>query len=275
MDRSTTTVGSFAIVLFINLNTIAAGQTQRMNPAATTVDLRTLPLAADELTRVRVFDPVHKKEVDYWGYPLRPILIKLSERYNGSRATAQVVFHCLDGYMPTMPFGDAIKGNGYLAVRQVDASSGSQWPRRSDGTASLFSPFYLVWDGSPDGVGHYPWPYQLYELELVSVSSLYSRAEPRTKTGARGFLLFRQHCIKCHSVNGQGGVLGGELNAPVSVTEYWRAPFLRMFIMNPQSVRQASRMPVVEGLSEAKSLQIIKYLSEMQRQKHRTGGRPK
>ena len=86
-------------------------------------------------------------------------------------------------------------------------------------------------------------------------------------------MAFRQHCIKCHTLNGDGGSIGPELNYPVSVTEYWKSKWLRRFIVNPQSVRSNSKMiPFYRDVENRQEqvADIIEYLKVMARNKSLT-----
>jgi cytochrome c2 len=82
-------------------------------------------------------------------------------------------------------------------------------------------------------------------IELTSFKREYPHSTPPSTSSnsvKKGFLAFRQHCIKCHTLNGEGVSIGPELNYAVSVTEYWQQKWLSRFIANPQSVRVNSKM---------------------------------
>ncbi len=85
----------------------------------------------------------------------------------------------------------------------------------------------------------------------------------------QGFALFKQHCLKCHSINLQGGALGPELNAPKNVTEYWQRHDLKAFIKNPESYRYQSKMPAFSFFSDAEIDAVLAYLQQMKQQKIR------
>lgn len=81
-----------------------------------------------------------------------------------------------------------------------------------------------------------------------------------------GFLAFRQHCIKCHTINGDGGNFGPELNYPVNVTEYWNEEWLARYIADPQSIRTNSKMiPFYRDVKNRQAVisSIILYLKAM------------
>ena len=140
-------------------------------------------------------------------------------------------------------------------------------------------PFFLVWENIIDVTARkeswLSWPWQLTSIELTSFKREYPNSTPPSTSSTavkRGFLAFRQHCIKCHTLNGDGGDIGPELNYPVSVTEYWQAKWLSKFIANPQSVRANSKMiPFYRDVEnrEAQISDILKYLQMMVRHKNK------
>jgi len=72
--------------------------------------------------------------------------------------------------------------------------------------------------------------------------------------------------MKCHSINGDGGHVGPELNYPVSVAAYRRPEWLMRFILNPQSMDADSKMiPFYRGIGNREELvgDIIEYLNAM------------
>jgi mono/diheme cytochrome c family protein len=85
-----------------------------------------------------------------------------------------------------------------------------------------------------------------------------------------GALLFRSHCLQCHTLNGVGNPVGPELNYPASVTEYFAATWLVKYIDRPSRVRYGSAMPGLPGdLHERdKAIQhIVAYLAYMAKNK--------
>jgi len=57
--------------------------------------------------------------------------------------------------------------------------------------------------------GRFTWPYQLIEIERLRFEDRYGRVLPvgvePGSTVDRGFRLFRDKCLSCHSINLQGG----------------------------------------------------------------------
>ena len=79
----------------------------------------------------------------------------------------------------------------------------------------------------------------------------------------KGFVMFKNDCIRCHSINLQGGDVGPELNAPQNVTEYWRPEVLRDFIRDAPGFRFKSKMPSFSHLKSEQLDHLIAYLTHM------------
>jgi cytochrome c2 len=176
-----------------------------------------------------------------------------------------VVFTCTDGYQPAVAAPEIMKGPAFLAFASAD---GQPFETKShDGTTPL-GPFYLVWDNSKET---HDWPYQVVSIDLVGFAQRYPKLMPPKSAlpaAKRGFSYFRARCMKCHALNGEGGTKAPELNTPVSVTRYWRTPWLARFIDDPQKVRAGSQMPRIEIDPRRRSAaidDIIRYLEAMAR----------
>src|SRR5690606_1712145 len=129
-------------------------------------------------------------------------------------------------------------------------------PFRQGKEAITPAPYYLVWPGVDPSDPSYKWPYQLVSIELQPFETRYGAAVPKGAAGGddrarRGFLLFKEDCMGCHSVNLVGGHLAPELNVPKNVTEYWRKDDIRALVRNAASFRARSKMPAFPLLAEA------------------------
>ena len=108
-------------------------------------------------------------------------------------------------------------------------------------------PWYLVWDNisNPallaEGAGS--WPYQVTEIDLVSVSDAALLPEGFDIRFREGAELVRTHCLTCHKVNGFGGAKF-EGNLAKIVKRYSEEGFLRL-VLTPASVRRGATMPAL------------------------------
>lgn len=215
--------------------------------------------------QIKLFDPVYNNEKSFEGVSLLQLL--KAAGYKPSQAADEVVLTASDGYAPSMPLQLLLDDQAVL----VFAESGKKdfdFELVPQGKAMVSpAPFYLVWKQGKAVEKTRPWPYQLVKLELVSFQQRYPKLYPTNATqnsaAYQGFLLFKQSCISCHSINLQGGELGPELNAPKNVTEYWTEAHLKAFIPNASGYRYKSKMPTFPQLSSQDIDHLVAYLKHM------------
>ena len=133
----------------------------------------------------------------------------------------------------------------------------------------------MVWSGVSPSDPHFTWPYKLARVSVQSFDLRYGSAAPPAGTSAnaqKGFRLFVQNCVSCHSVNLIGGDIGPELNVPRNVTEYWSAEHLAAFVAAPETYRLRSKMPNFGHLPPADRGAILTYLASMRERKLCSGG---
>jgi mono/diheme cytochrome c family protein len=217
------------------------------------------------LVSAEVNDPVYKRKQRYQGFWLRDVLEDLGQA-DHPETDVYVRFRCKDGYLPIMPLARAMGAKGFIAIRDANASQGEDWqPLPGSGTSSTLAPSYLVWLSPPGDSEKYPNPYQMVAIELISSSDALGASHA---DGSKpGHELFVAHCLKCHAINGVGGTFGPELNSPCSVTDYWNARLLTLFIANAGSVRAGTKMPNFDSLGEKDVQAIVEYLHSAASQK--------
>lgn len=211
-------------------------------------------------------DPVFHRKKTYAAVPLEEVLRKIRNYHRANPATTQVVFECADGYNPSMPLEKVLSRRVYLALRDADAPAGQDWTTvvGKTGEVKTVAPFYVVYTDVPPTDETFKWPYNLVRIRLKPATDELARLHP-SGTPERGYALFRTHCLTCHALNGVGGAMGPELNAPKNITEYWQEADLRAFVRNPASYRHGSKMPPVseQQVSEADLTDILGYLRFM------------
>jgi cytochrome c2 len=178
-----------------------------------------------------------------------------------------------DGYQPVLPVSALSRHSGVMAYADAGADT---FGRLGDGHGGTVDPgpFYLVWDNIRDSAARkdtqLQWPWQVVAVELTRLAREYPHAAPLPDTSdhvQRGFNAFIEHCAQCHQINGEGGIIGPELNYPVNVTEYWQAEWLPRFIANPQAIRHNSHMTGLGADQSAVIEDIVSYLGAMKARK--------
>ncbi len=210
------------------------------------------------------FDPVFKRAKKYEAIPLKPYLEKLITASNLDTANTEIIFLCKDGYNPGMPLSKVLQSAPYLAIRDLEAPEGKNW---MDTLQGKWGDFYLVWLNHAEDTKGYTWPYGLAHLQFKASDAAYKAAMPMEKKMVAGFELYKEKCMKCHSMNMVGGVMGPEMNVPKNITEYWSIADIKAFVKNPYSYRYNSKMPPVAHLKDKELDQILDYISYMKGQK--------
>jgi mono/diheme cytochrome c family protein len=105
-----------------------------------------------------------------------------------------------------------------------------------------------------------------FKKEATDLTAALPHGLPEDHPAVRGSSLFQSRCSSCHSVNGIGGLVGPELNRPLSVTEYWTEAGLRQMMKDPSQVRENSKMPAFH-LKDPMIDDILAYLRWMREHK--------
>jgi len=224
-----------------------------------------------ELKAVEIFEPHEKKDLVAQAYSFSEVMDKLSP---GWRSSEEVLFTCLDGYQPSIPVEKFLKYDAYFAV---GFKGRKKFHMIHPEKKSIdVGPFYMVWrtkDGKKLNDLSSMWAYQVKAIELIKFSDKFPKMSPPKGSGEKvkkGFVLFREKCMSCHKMNGEGGDMGPELNYPVSVTQYFKPKWLKQWIIDPASVRQKTKMPkLFSGTpqSHRRAQEIILYLRSMSHKK--------
>ena len=136
---------------------------------------------------------------------------------------------------------------GYLAIEDP----AQPWPPYAHHmtpdvpTGETAGPFYLFWlNPELSDIGREEWPFKFNRIVIRnSLREIYPEifpdtARPGSDAAYSGLQVYVKNCLACHQVNRTGpGVMGPDLNYPLSPTEYFRAGILKQFIRDPQSVR--------------------------------------
>lgn len=211
-------------------------------------------------------DVAFQRPMRYRAIPLRALLDHIAP-------TDHLQFVARDGFVAEIPAAVLLNrrhGEPWLAIEEP----ARPWPAlpQSHGTAG---PFYVVWT-QPQATQVSPeqWPYQLVSIrKLGSLAERFPALLPAASVPAdsairRGFVVFTQTCLACHTLNRQGNAsLGPDLNVPHNPTEYLRADLLRAYIRDPQLLRYwpAAKMPGFDAraLSDPDLDALVAYLQHM------------
>ena len=209
-------------------------------------------------------DPVYHRKMRYRGFALNSVLALTGPAQ--WKESEEVVYTSIDGYSPNM---EASLLNQYHAWLVFETTEGP-FPMITQGKSRISpGPFYVVWSDLPKEMHTVPWPYQLASMEVIPLSKKYSKIFPdeHNQKAVQGFRIFKAECLKCHSMNLEGGDLGPELNTPKSVTEYWSEEHLRAYIHDNAQYRARSKMPSYQHLTDEQIGLILEYLKSMKGRK--------
>ncbi len=210
-----------------------------------------------------VYDHYFKTFKEYKGYYINPIIDSFVKANGFDTTNVLVIFECSDGYKPIIDIAKLYgKTKGYIVYKDLGEKGENNWP---DSVMKKFGKYYVVWDNVPKDDESFVWPYDLKGIHLIAAEKEYRSIYPFKKTTLlKGFNLFRNNCMKCHSINKVGGIMGPELNYPKNITEYWKEDDIVSFVNNPASYRNNSSMPSLEGhLNDAEIREILNYIKYM------------
>lgn len=250
-----------------------------------TLDLPALR-EAGEVRTIRVHEPYEGREIPFEAVAFEDVLDRVyGDGWRDGRGADELLFTCRDGYQPTLPLRRVLEHAAWLAFERADEEDFSIRKRESGRLQRIaLGPFYLVWDNVGDDrllrEGDYGWPYQVVGVDLILARDRFPRMAP--PAGAppevrEGFAAFRIHCSRCHTVNGEGGSIGPELNAPASPAGTRDPAWLRQWIDDPSRFVPAARMPPLNpGLADRTGTidAIVAYLRAMAEAPRGVGDRP-
>jgi mono/diheme cytochrome c family protein len=261
-----------AVVLAASLAHAAALEFIRDGATVRRIDGAALANACGAST-IEVDDPYYEARKRYRACPLAAVVEAGFGAPVAKLDAEDLLFRATDGYVkPSTPARAAEEG-GFVAFGEADGPFAPIGRRALDP-----GPFYVVWTKPEQRDTHrYPWPYALASIELTSLAKKYPHTVPdglgAGDAGWRGFEIFRTECVACHSMNGEGGKVGPDLNVPRSIVEYRPIEQLKAYIRNPASFRYGN-MPEHEHLSAGDLDALVAYFRAMEARKHDPGGRP-
>ena len=183
-------------------------------------------------------------EIEYVGYPAVDVMARLFGK-DWHEQAATVELRALDGYVARIDVTRFMKETGFLAFARKDGAPFTIDNPRQNQTDVPLAPWYLVWDNISNPAlleeGASNWPYQVHEVNLVSLSDSALLPEGLAVELHEGAELARAYCLQCHMVNG----FGGEKH-PGNLAEIAKAypePDFTRWVLEPSSVRAGTSMP--------------------------------
>jgi mono/diheme cytochrome c family protein len=218
---------------------------------------------------VTIDDPVYHSKKTFDGFRLAEVFALAG--LDPKSGNDEIVFTAKDGYSPNTSFDQLRKHSAVLTFQEHGGPKG-HFGKVDQGKAKLDpGPYYVVWEEGNLLEKEVPWPYQLLKIEVVQFATKFAKLYPTgvsADSGAmQGFLTFKNQCIRCHSINLQGGDVGPELNTPKNVTEYWDRATLKEFISNPYAFRAKDKMPPFPQLSAKDIDHVLEYFDYMKDKK--------
>ena len=200
--------------------------------------------------------------IEYVGYPAVDVMAAVFGEDWHERART-VELRALDGYVSRIDVARFLNDTAFLAFARADGAPFTIDNLRQNQTDVPLGPWYLVWDNIANPAllaeGASDWPYQVHEVNLVSLSESALLPEGLAADLHEGAALAKKYCLQCHKVNGFGGEkFPGNLAALARV--HPEPDFVR-WVLNPSSVRSNTTMPPLsDRLPDAERRRVAKAL---------------
>ena len=200
--------------------------------------------------------------IEYVGYPAVDVLARLFGNDWHDQAGA-VELRALDGYVARIDAVRFLNEAALLAFARRDGAPFTIDNPRQNQTDIPLGPWYLVWDNisSPALLdeGARNWPYQVHEVNLVSLTDSALLPDGLAAELHEGAELAKTYCLQCHKVNDFGGEKHAGNLAAIART-YPEPDFIR-WVLEPSSVRENTTMPpLYRHIPDAERLRIARVL---------------
>ena len=213
--------------------------------------------------RIELYDYEYKKSKRYLGFTVRDVLaLGFGDELNNPDFT-DIAFTALDGYESVSVLPKMKEKGGYIVFADLDSNNWEPIGR----TDANPGPFYLVWTGKDQlPENEYPWPWQIASINIMRFPDQYPLVYPegagKDSPAYKGYEIFKGRCVRCHSMNRQGGKVGPDLNAPRSIVTYRSEYMIKEFIKHPSAYRY-TQMPDHPDLTDQDLNNLIAYFRYM------------
>lgn len=210
--------------------------------------------------KIEFFDPHYNKNKRFKAFALQDVLNLGFKNEWLSDEFTDIIFKGLDGYNSVSKIGFLKQKGSYIAFRDVDFPDWEPIGRNKANPA----PFYIFWTNKDQTTQFgYPWPWQLKEISLIKFKEKFPKVYPygvaKNSPEFSGFSIFKERCVRCHSIDNQGGKIGPDLNAPKNILEYRSQFMVKELIKHPSKYRY-THMPNHKDLSENELDNLIRYI---------------
>ena len=209
--------------------------------------------------KITLDDPYYSKEKHYMAFKLTDFLnFAYGNEWNSGDFT-DIVYKAYDGYESVSTISILKQEGGYLVFRDLDYQD---WEPISF-TKAYPGPFYIIWTGKNQAAKNsFPWPWRLASVNLVTFTEQFPKIVPKVanknSSNYKGYELFKKRCVRCHSINKQGGKMGPDLNAPKNILEYRQVDYIKDYIKDPSKYR-FTQMPNHKDFTERDLDNLISY----------------
>jgi mono/diheme cytochrome c family protein len=219
--------------------------------------------ARKDARAITLTDPFYGKVKRYRAVPVKDLLTEAFGPSWIEDGVGEIFFEALDGYHSHARVPVLIEDGGMIAFADADAPDWEEMPKEKVRPG----PFYLVWTGAEQTPQKgYPWPWQIASVKSSIIEDEYPKAVPRNAApksrAPAGWTIFRRSCISCHSISGQGGSVGPDLNEPRGITRYHDKKELKAFIHKASSFRH-TKMPDFDELTSKDLDDLMAYFDFM------------
>jgi cytochrome c2 len=216
-----------------------------------------------ETHTIELYDTEYKKPKRYLGFTVQDVLaLGFGDELNNPDFT-DIAFTALDGYESVSVLLKMKEKGGYIVFADLDSNNWEPIGR----TDASPGPFYLVWTGKDQlPENEYPWPWQIASINIMRFPDQYPLVHPqgagKDSAAYKGYDIFKGRCVRCHSMNQQGGKVGPDLNAPRSIVTYRSEYMIKEFITHPSAYRY-TQMPDHPDLTDQDLNNLIAYFRYM------------
>lgn len=225
---------------------------------------------AQHAVPTKVFEHLSETEVTYQSVPFQELLQSVYGAHWGESGE-ELLFTCVDGYQPSIPLSIFKSNKSFLAL----SKPGEEFKAitTKDKKSISLGPTYLIWENLKnleirEKVGSI-WPYQVVAVDLIKFKDRFGKMAPHEKASPlarEGFLVFREKCMSCHKMNGEGAPAGIDLNLPVPKIQMYNLKSFKKWIMEPKTLRPETSMPGLMATDPKAGKHIsslLKYLESM------------